>query len=198
MIPKIIHFIWIGEKKIPDWINTWIEKNPNFKYKIWNEEEINKFKLENRHQYDKYYKSGNYSGASNIVRYELLNRFGGVYIDADTECLKPINNKWLNYDFVGCKSPNVNVIATSILFSKPNNPILKEIIKQIKIKKKLEPSYKNTGSFVLTPIIKEDKGNNLILESEIFYPMNIKGKMTGNIKNSYAIQYWGTTKGLYK
>ena len=41
MIPKIIHQIWIGPKSAPTkFMDSWREKNPEFTYIRWNEEEI--------------------------------------------------------------------------------------------------------------------------------------------------------------
>ena len=40
-IPKIIHQLWIGPKPAPTKLmDTWKDKNPNFTYIRWNEEEI--------------------------------------------------------------------------------------------------------------------------------------------------------------
>ena len=40
-IPKIIHQLWIGTKPAPiTLMNTWKEKNPDFEYIFWNEQEF--------------------------------------------------------------------------------------------------------------------------------------------------------------
>ena len=44
-IPKIIHQIWIGNKPRPEKLmDTWKEKNPDFEYKFWNEENLKDIK----------------------------------------------------------------------------------------------------------------------------------------------------------
>ena len=41
MIPKIIHQLWIGDKPSPTtFMDTWRDKNPDFEYIRWNEQEI--------------------------------------------------------------------------------------------------------------------------------------------------------------
>ena len=41
MIPKILHQIWIGPKEPPiKLMKTWKEKHPEFRYILWNEEEL--------------------------------------------------------------------------------------------------------------------------------------------------------------
>ena len=94
-IPKIIHQIWLGPKKPPQWcIDSWkinyINSNPDWEYKLWTEKEINDFKLKNENIYDK---EPTYRGKSDIARYEILFREGGIFLDADSLW---INNKSLN------------------------------------------------------------------------------------------------------
>ena len=62
-------------------MNSWIEKHPDWEYMLWTEENIPK--LINYKHFVATYKL---SGKANIVRYELLYRYGGVYIDADARC----------------------------------------------------------------------------------------------------------------
>ena len=56
-IPKIIHQIWIGPKKLPkrykQWMDSWLLHNPSFEYKLWKENDIDKIFLKNREQYEK-------------------------------------------------------------------------------------------------------------------------------------------------
>lgn len=89
MIPKIIHQIWIGPKKRPDiWIDTfridYINKNPEYEYILWNEDNIeplfNDFPIY-RIVYDL---EQTYNGKSDILRYLILYIYGGIYIDADS------------------------------------------------------------------------------------------------------------------
>ena len=48
-IPKIIHQIWIGNKPPPiNLMNTWKEKNPDYEYILWNENEFIKRKSKHR------------------------------------------------------------------------------------------------------------------------------------------------------
>ena len=82
-IPKIIHQIWLGPNKRPDiwmdsWKNDYINKYPEWTYKLWTEKEINEINLTNKKQYEN---EKFYNGKSDIARYEILYQFGGVFID---------------------------------------------------------------------------------------------------------------------
>lgn len=93
MISKIIHQIWFGPKPPPLKImNSWRKYCDKFgwKYCLWDESMVERLNLVNRHIYD-FYKSGcngifetpHYHGMANIARLEIVNGFGGYYMDCD-------------------------------------------------------------------------------------------------------------------
>ena len=49
LIPKLIHQIWLGDKKLPKncipWMKSWKNFNPDWEYKLWNEENIKELKI---------------------------------------------------------------------------------------------------------------------------------------------------------
>ena len=83
-IPKIIHQLWIGDKPCPQILmNTWKEKHPEFEYIFWNEEEIKKreFIFVNQNKIDEMVEI---NGKADIMRWEILEKMGGIFIDADS------------------------------------------------------------------------------------------------------------------
>ena len=91
LIPKKIHQIWLGEKSIPKickkWMNSWKDLNPQWEYKLWDEQNIQELNIENMNVYSKDFNPGY---RSDILRYAILKKFGGIYVDTDFECLKPL------------------------------------------------------------------------------------------------------------
>ena len=51
MIPKLLHFIWLGECKIPSSIYTWSENHKDWEIKIWTEKDIEEITLINSEIY---------------------------------------------------------------------------------------------------------------------------------------------------
>ena len=92
-IPKILHFIWVGPNQLlPKYmkcIETWKIMHSNWLIKIWTDDNIKELYFDNRDIFDK---ADNYGMKSDILRYEILYREGGVYIDIDYECLQSIEN----------------------------------------------------------------------------------------------------------
>jgi mannosyltransferase OCH1-like enzyme len=122
-VPKIIHQIWIGSKPAPlKLMNTWKEKQPDFEYIFWNEEEFVKrnmiFECQNRID-----EIEEICGKTDIMRWEILYRFGGIYVDADTEPLKRMPEIILNYNFFSGYQPN-NEIAIGIMGSRTRESLV--------------------------------------------------------------------------
>ena len=91
LIPKKIHLIWLGSplpercKKMAD---SWKKFHPNWEVKIWADCDVAAFKMQNQLAFDR---AKNYGEKSDIWRYEILYRLGGLYVDTDFECLAPFD-----------------------------------------------------------------------------------------------------------
>src|SRR2546429_4401108 len=106
-IPRIFHRIWLGTEPMPpEYVafgNTWLAHHPGWTMHTWTDAFIPKL-----HNDSAFRRSTALSGKANILRYEILLRHGGVYIDTDFECLRNIEP--LLHDvscFVGLQSPEL-------------------------------------------------------------------------------------------
>lgn len=101
-IPKIIHQIWVGPHKLPEhfekWRESWLKLHPTWEYILWDEEKIAQLKLVNKEFIDQ---ETNYGAKSDLIRYEIIYQFGGLYIDIDFECLKSFDFLHHVCDFYG-------------------------------------------------------------------------------------------------
>ena len=138
IIPKVIHQVWLGPKSIPKnykyYLNTWKEYNPGWVIKIWREQDVIK---ENFPSMDLYWLARSYQERSDIVRYEILKKYGGLYIDTDIECFANFDELNYKYDFyTNFEPPAVNKKKVSILNamigSVPNHPIIIETLEAIR------------------------------------------------------------------
>ena len=96
-IPKIIHLIWLGGKLPEKFIHLKNEiKKINFDYQIieWSDNNID-FELINKKLFDE---STNVGAKSDILRFEILYKFGGIYMDYDFLQIKKFDDL-LNNDF---------------------------------------------------------------------------------------------------
>ena len=107
-----------------------------------------------------------------------MNKYGGLYVDTDFECLKSIPSNILKYKFIaGTMFGDKPCVGNSILFSSPNYILLKKILNKIKLtnyEDDINSIIKNSGPeivtkeyFSLKDLIGEE---SLILPSNYFYP----------------------------
>lgn len=131
-IPKIIHQIWLGSpfpERYKAWRDSWIKHHPDWQYMLWTEKEIAKFGLVNK---DLYNTATNYGEKSDIARYEILYRLGGLYIDVDFECRKPFDILHHCCDFYGGLSCSSRFqVINCLIGSAPEHPILRLCIEQL-------------------------------------------------------------------
>jgi mannosyltransferase OCH1-like enzyme len=132
-IPKKIHQVWLGGnfpdkyKRIRD---SWMSKNPDWKYKLWTDGDIDSFGLENIESFNKI---NNLGSKSDIFRYEILYRYGGLYIDTDFECLKSFNDfTYLNL-FSGTGHVNEPEVFNGLIACKPKHQLIRKLIDDISV-----------------------------------------------------------------
>ena len=117
-IPKIIHMIWIGQKPFPykKNLDTYKKKHPEWTIRLWTDKNIPK--MVNKRIYDTV---PVLATRADILRLEILAKYGGVYVDADSICVKPLDDlvrketcffstNWkgkIEINFMGCSPSNI-------------------------------------------------------------------------------------------
>ena len=143
MIPKIIHQIWIGPKPAPTkFMDTWKEKNPEFTYIRWNENEI-KTRFINFRCQNKINEIEELCGKADIIRLEILYNYGGIYIDADSICIQPLDDLLLKTKaFASYEHEEIRkgLISNGTIGFPPKHPLLKKVVK---VKKKYSAHDEN-------------------------------------------------------
>lgn len=203
-IEKFLHFIWIGdESKIPkECINTWINKNPEYKVKIWRNKDLDNDNWHLKNLITKWM-SKEINGAADIMRWEILYKYGGVALDADSLCIKPLEDWLLNCELFAAWENELarpGLIATGALGAVKGHWFIKTLIKDILEDKDLlnDMAWKKVGPLRLTKTY-NNIGQNLmtIYPSHFFFPNHFTGiKYSGN-GISFADQAWGSTRNNY-
>jgi mannosyltransferase OCH1-like enzyme len=200
-IPKIIHQIWLGDQaqRPQRWIDTWIRAHPDWQHHVWTE--ANLPALQNERQYAT---MPAYCGRADIVRYELLHQFGGVYIDADSECIAPLSDDLLqNAGFAVHENEYVRpgLIANGVIGVRPGHALMRDMmnaIAKLGDLSQLAPAdvWKTTGPLAFTRMIGTRGHTSIRLyPSYWFYPEHYTGTTyTGYVDRAYAKQYWGSSR----
>lgn len=124
---KIIHYIWLGQqpktKLIKKCINSWKKHMPDWEIKEWNESNLD---LDINRYCRQAYDSKKYAFASDVHRFEILSRYGGLYMDVDVEILRNFDDLIEKNDaFCGFEYNKKIVNPGLVLYAKkPHNPII--------------------------------------------------------------------------
>lgn len=203
-IPKIIHVVWIGdETKTPrKMIDTWKKNNPSWTVKVWNNAALRQTKWINKKHIGAMIKSGRMCGAADIMRYEILFNHGGFAVDADSICLRPLED-WL-FDSQVCASMENEIvrpglIANCFVASEPRSALMAELIMRLEQKKSViyDLPWIVTGPKFLTDTVRElGYANITYWPSHYFLPQHFTGQRYLGPGRAFAHQLWGTTNGL--
>ena len=181
-IPKIIHQIWLGSSFPEKYIyfqSTWKLFHPDWEYRLWTEAEIEAFGLTNKAAYDE---STNWGQKSDIARYEILYRMGGLYVDTDFECLNSFDILHHCFDFYTGTGFGPSFHAyMGLIGAAPGNKIIKQCIDTINIHAthNADPMLNilfTTGPYLFTGSIKKllgdpDLGRCVVFPVNYFYPL---------------------------
>jgi GT2 family glycosyltransferase len=207
MIPNIIHQLWIGSKSPPSkHMDTWKDKNKTMEYVRWNENEISKRNLKFECQ-KKIDEMTEINGKADIIRWEILYHYGGVFLDADSICIEPIDNVLMSTKaFAGWEQEKVRpgLIATGTMGFPPKHPLVRAAIdwilnNDINVERTGKRAWMTVGPGLLTRMYNTGLYNELtVFPSYYFLPIHATGleyKAHGKI---YAFQEWGSTfQGKY-
>lgn len=100
MIPKIIHYVWVGDQPKSDLvlkcIESWQHYLPDYKIMEWGNSEFKKIK--NLYAQEAY-ENSKWAFVSDYIRLYALEKYGGFYFDTDLEITNDISC-FRNLDFL--------------------------------------------------------------------------------------------------
>ncbi len=154
-IPKIIHHIWVGPRPVPELYLKYAAQcramHPGWEYKLWREADIEKENLDPKYMalFDKFeYK---YAGKKDVIEYQILYKYGGVVMDMDFQCVKPLDELHYKYDFYAGLEPGVEwskipVMTNAIIGARPGNKIFIEVLDKGVLK--FDQVYKESNTVI--------------------------------------------------
>lgn len=126
-IPKIIHSFWFSEEEKPyayqKCIDTWHDKLRDYKIIEWNMKNYDGHKhwfVQNALEKEAW------AYASDYARLDVLNEFGGIYLDMDVEVFKPFDDLLCNKAILSFS--NNLCIDLAVMGAQKNNPLIKKLL----------------------------------------------------------------------
>lgn len=216
-IPRIVHQIWLGSK-VPEKYRSWMESWMNmqgWEYWLWTDEEVMQFQMSNQDLFDR---SENFGEKADILRLEILYKYGGLYIDTDFECVRPelfdelhrffdfyIGFEALEHGSVG--KFNMFKICNAIIGAAPGHPIIGDLITNMRANflayRHHTGPLGTTGPNYVTRIIceyvenKVDTLRNMFFPTTVFYPFSAIEIVRHNIDPSYNLPIFPETLGIH-
>lgn len=196
MIPKILHFIWIGPAPIPEefqsYKQSWERLHPHWDIKLWDDEHIKTLSMQHRAFYDS---DHIIVRKTDVLRYELLYQFGGLYVDFDVECLKNVDPLFPeNGPGMVVGMEDAQWACTAVMASVPGHPSVKRLMDNLPAE--VTPKYHTgqTGPVYLTKHVLHDPAVQK-LPPFVFYPYcwNQKHLKDASFPHSYAVHHWAHT-----
>jgi len=198
LIPKIIHQIWVGSKKMPvEWMYTWKDNHDGWSFMLWDNKSVDTYNFKNSRKIKTCIDKGIPHGAADIIRYEVLYNFGGFVAPADSICLLPIDELLdIEEDCFCCYQHEIKRpgLLSPHLGTSINNELMGKIID--KIPENISQPWIQTGNLLLTNTVKELGYPIRIYPSHFFIPIYNDGSTQEG--KAYADHKWGTTNHLWK
>jgi len=204
MIPKILHHIWPGEdpfkQQFHEWRNTWMKFHPDWTFHFWRLSNLPLDKMDKKIitaiRDPKY----SITPKSDLLRFELVRIFGGIYTDTDIECLKPFEQFRSHSLFSGYENDH-GTVCPSLFGAEPNNPILIKMC-QISINNAINCGYDRTNKYPnkvtsvvpFSDLLKNHLSDNgvKVYPKEVFYPIsyNERDRLSEPTPNAFCKHYW--------
>lgn len=206
-IPKILHQIWIGPKPMPSkFMNTFRDKHTDFEYIRWTEAEMEKrgLKLECGTAVDR---MSEINGKADIIRWEILYQYGGIFQDADSVCLEPFDDIFLEKTaFAGFENETARagLVATGTMGFPPKHPLCRAAIDWMLTNDTCpetcgKRAWYTVGPGLLTLLLNTGKYPDFsVFPSYSFIPYHFTGLKYEGHKKVYCFQEWGSTKQNYE
>jgi len=219
-VPRIVHQTW-KDNNIPctvlEYVNSW--KRGEFKYRFYTDNALRSIISNHYPQYLKHYDGFGYNiERVDFARYAILNRYGGIYADLDTEYINPFPEEWFdktNIVILGYEPPehkinDQDLICNALMISSPGHKYWIKFIDFIcKTYNSQVGPVINTGPMAMSRFKNAHEScykNVMLLDCCAFFPLTNKktDKSEGRFEaitsvcsnvahNSYVVHYWTGT-----
>lgn len=127
MIPKIIHYVWVGgnpkPKNIQRCMNTWQKHLQDYQIIEWNEDN---FDIHENKYVEQAYKAKKWAFVSDYIRAKAVYEMGGIYLDTDVLVLDNLESFLNDRAFVGFEN-SANPF-TAVFGAEQHHPLLKDML----------------------------------------------------------------------
>lgn len=176
MIPRIFHRVWLDDPIPPEFEVYWDQfqaLHPTFEFYTWDDSRQLGW-IRNQEAFDR---ADTHAGRSDVLRYEILARVGGVYVDTDVEPLRAFDDLLAKPDpFIGWEDGNL--LCPTVIGSPPGHPAIEALIEALPYWSRRhagKPPNLQTGPYFVTRCWR-NRDDVRRLPPEAFYPTHWSDK----------------------
>lgn len=171
MIPKVIHYCWFGDGKMSTLhrrcIESWEKYCPGYKIQLWSEDNSD---IDNDYCRAAI-RQRKWAFVADWVRFDVLYKHGGIYLDTDLELIRPIDSLLGGEDCVIARESGRS-IATAFIACGAADPVMakaREIMLQDLARRKI---FVSSPLIVMEALAGEAGRRSIVLPAASFYPFN--------------------------
>jgi len=143
MIPRILHQVWLGGSVPRVWAEvamSWRRFHPGWAYHFWTDAESQPFVQANYPEFLGTFESYAYPiQRADVLRYLLLHQFGGLYVDMDIECLRPMDPLLAGKRALVVHEPEAHAteggrpayLSNAFIAAEPGHPLLDTLLQTL-------------------------------------------------------------------
>ena len=168
MIPRVIHWVWLGAAPVPDifthYLESWRRHHPAWETRVWRDDTLPPLSCQ-----AEYERATGFKLRYDILRLEILRQLGGVILDMDVEAIRPIDPLLPGISgFIG--RVTANHVGNQVLGAVPNHPFFEEAVARLRATVSADGSSSETaGKLFLKQLLAERPDGMTVFPPETFH-----------------------------
>jgi hypothetical protein len=191
-IPRTIHRVWLGAAPMPEeyerFGETFAKHHPGWEMRLWTDEDLPTLEITatNRER------ARTHAELANLVRYEVLYRHGGIYVDTDVECRRALTPLLRGIDaFAALEVPGR--VGNALLGAVAHHRAFERAATLARLTLgTFQPGAASTNGAYFLSLILEQESKVAILATRLFYPYlwDELERRHEAFPDAYAIHHW--------
>jgi hypothetical protein len=189
-IPFVLHRIWLGPDPMPEaavrFGESWVHHHPDWEHRLWGDDDLTQLGIPG----EILAAASDPVELADVARFHVLARYGGVYVDTDFECLRPIDPLLKGVDaFAAFQRPGE--AATGLLGAMPDHPAFRRAAELVVQTFGRAPLPASSGPPFFTHLL-WDFPEVTLFPPELFYPYlwTEPERRNEDFPDAYAVHHW--------